>query len=262
MAATADREYGCINPDDFIDILAGGADTLFKGAVISAGTDGYAKVAANAADEVPLGLCKKQVVAAGSHAEHVEIDVGVLAVAKKAQHTTTVAPGDGGESNINYNSKYFVIYNGTTGYYCWFDVNSGGSDPEVAGLTGCEIDIGTADDAATVGGKIATAIQAIGGGAGGTVFTASGTTTVTILAVNRGANTASNAGNITCVTLVNAYYGTAVQSDVGLLFYTTSDDGVVPEAQNGDSTVALGLCIGLVGRDNELWIDTRKKLLQ
>ena len=85
MELTADREYGCINPDDFIPGLAGAADTLYKGGIMSIGADGYIKVASDTAAEVPMGLLRKQVVAAGAHAEAVEIDVGVLAIEKKCK---------------------------------------------------------------------------------------------------------------------------------------------------------------------------------
>jgi hypothetical protein len=260
MALTADREYGCTTPDEFLsDIAAGAADTLYKGAIVSIGTDGLLKVPDAVSAEVPIGLMKQQVVAAGLNAEYPEIDTGILAVEKKAQQTTTVAPGTGGVLNVNYKGKYFQIFDGTTPYCCWFNVGTADTDPTIADPTlgtSVEIAIATGDNAAAVGTAIAAAIDGIGGGGGGTVFGATGTTTVTIVNVNRGKNTIANTGDCTCITLVNTINGTVGQADVGTLVYAIADDGVVPAAQNGSADVALGLCVGLVGSNNELWIDT------
>jgi len=262
MALTADRNYMCINPAPRIKGTAGGADTLYKGGIMAIGTDGYIAVPAASAGVVPIGLCVKQVVAAGAHAEDVDIEVGVLAVEKKSQQKTTVVPGDGGTLNVNYTNKYFQIFDDTTAYCVWVEVGSGGTDPTIlAPALGVseKVTIGTGDNAGTVGGKIAAVINAIGGA--GVVFGATGTTTVTIVNVHRGANTASAAGNMTCVTVATTVSGTVKQADVGVLFYAIADDGVVLTAAKGSANVAFGLCVGLVGSNNELWIDTRKKAL-
>ena len=255
MALTADLEYQTKNPTSIYEILAGAADTLYKGAIVSVGTDGYIKVAADVADELPLGMCKEQVVAAGSHAEEVEIEMGRFRMAKKSQHQTTVlCTDDSGNSNANYNSKYFLIYNGSTKYYVWFDVNSGGTDPEVSGGTGIEVDIGTTDDDEAVAAALQAAIDAEDD------FTATvSTATVTIVAATRGYTMPSANGDLGAViTLTNALYSGAVQSDIGELFYAIADDGVVYSTEKSNANHALGMCIGIDGND-WLWIDTRIK---
>jgi len=115
MALTADRDIESVGPTEVLSILAGAADTLYKGAIVMIETDGYIEVPSGAAATVNLGICKKQVVAAGSHAESVEVemgrfwlahtgaaqtDVGTLAwctddetLAHAAQNTTDVALG-------------------------------------------------------------------------------------------------------------------------------------------------------------------------
>ena len=76
MALTADRDIETVNPTEIIGILAGAADTVYKGSIIKIETDGYAEVADGAAASVNMGLAKKQVVCAGSHAETIEIELG------------------------------------------------------------------------------------------------------------------------------------------------------------------------------------------
>jgi hypothetical protein len=260
MALTEDREYGCTTPDDFIEGVAGAADTLYKGAIVSFGTDGLIKVAAAVSGEVPMGLMRKQVVAAGANAEKCEIDTGNLAVVKRNQHTTTVLCNAGGASNVNYADKYFTIYNGSTKYCVWFNVDSAGTDPTVADPTlgtAVEIAVATGDSVNTIAETIAHALDALGGA--NTTFDADhSTATVTVLAATRGASGTSVAGDAV-VTVTNTVYGTARQTDAGVLFYAIADDGVVEAAQNGSADVALGRCLGLVGANNELWIDTFDK---
>lgn len=91
MALTADLNVDFTVVDRVITVKAGAADTLYKGAILNIGTDGYAKVAADVAAEYPAGINKKQVVAAGSNAEDVEILVGCAWLAH-----TGAAAGDVG----------------------------------------------------------------------------------------------------------------------------------------------------------------------
>lgn len=37
------------------------------------------------------------------------------------------------------NNRYFIMHGPTTSYYIWFNVNSGGVDPEVENMTGIEV---------------------------------------------------------------------------------------------------------------------------
>lgn len=78
MALTADREIETVGDTEVLAILAGAADTLYKGALLMVGTDGYVAVPTGAALTLNVGVCKKQVVAAGAHAETVEILTGRL----------------------------------------------------------------------------------------------------------------------------------------------------------------------------------------
>lgn len=74
------------------------------------------------------------------------------------------------------NSKYFLLNsaNAGTGYYVWFNVNSAGVDPMIAGRTGVPVALATNDSAATVGTALTAAIDGLAN------FIATGTTTVTV----------------------------------------------------------------------------------
>jgi len=76
MALAADLEVESVAPTEMLAILAGGADTLYKGAIVMIETDGYIEVPSGAALTVNLGICKKRVVAVGGHAETVEVEMG------------------------------------------------------------------------------------------------------------------------------------------------------------------------------------------
>ncbi len=60
------------------------------------------------------------------------------------------------------NNTYFLI-NGANGtnWYIWFNVNSAGVDPAIAGRTGIEVDLATAATATTVGAGIRTALASV-----------------------------------------------------------------------------------------------------
>lgn len=49
------------------------------------------------------------------------------------------------------------------GYYVWFDLDGGSTDPAVAGRTGIEVDVITGDTAADVATKLSAALEADGG---------------------------------------------------------------------------------------------------
>ncbi len=90
MALSADLDYETQAPNRVQTVKAGAADTLYKGAIINIGTDGLAKVAADVSNEVPLGVNRKQVVAAGSNAEDVTIDTGPIWLAHSGAAATDV----------------------------------------------------------------------------------------------------------------------------------------------------------------------------
>ncbi len=73
--------------------------------------------------------------------------------------TTIVASPDVAGS---LNNTYFLFSSSTTAYYVWFNVNSAGTNPSLAGRTGIEIDIATGATAATIGGLLRTAMAVTG----------------------------------------------------------------------------------------------------
>lgn len=77
------------------------------------------------------------------------------------------------------NSKYFLLnsFNNANKYYVWFNINSAGVDPAIAGRTGVPITGATNATAATLGTAVASAVAAL---AATNDFTTSGTSTVTI----------------------------------------------------------------------------------
>ena len=90
MALTADVEYYTkAGTTETLNIKGGAADTLYKGAMVNIGTDGYLKVAADVASEFPLGVVKKQVVEDGTHLD-VEVETGVIRIAHSGAAQTDV----------------------------------------------------------------------------------------------------------------------------------------------------------------------------
>jgi phage tail sheath gpL-like len=58
------------------------------------------------------------------------------------------------------NNKYWLLSSPTTDYYIWYNVNSGGTDPTIAGKTGIEVAVATDADADTVAAATQVAIDA------------------------------------------------------------------------------------------------------
>ena len=258
MALTDDREYGCQNPDEFLDILAGAADTLYKGAIVSVGANGFIKVPGDVAVEQPIGVMRKRVVAAGANAEHCIIDVGRLRLKKVTQHVCTVLCTDqDGGGNAAYANKYFFLYDGNNKHYVWFNVAAGGVDPAPAGGgTGIEVAIGAADHDTVVADKLAAVLDAL-------EWTAPnpGAATVTITADFRGYSLPTANGNLgAVVTITNTILSGAQQADVGILFRSKEDDGVCYQSEAATATMQIGRCVGLcqgAWAGDYLIIDTR-----
>ena len=76
LALSADLDVEEVPPLEVLNVLAGTADTLYKGAIVHVGTDGFIAVAADTTACFAVGIMKKQVVAAGSNAEACEILTG------------------------------------------------------------------------------------------------------------------------------------------------------------------------------------------
>lgn len=68
------------------------------------------------------------------------------------------------DSSADLNNKYFFIYNAAgTKFHVWFDVASGGSDPDPGGSTGIEVDISSGATAGAVATAVEAAIEAATG---------------------------------------------------------------------------------------------------
>ncbi len=116
------------------------------------------------------------------------------------------------DSSGSRNNTYFVFYTAGNlrGYYVWFNINSAGTDPAVAGLTGIEVAGATDASATTLGGAARTAIAA--SSAASYVAISGGTSHVIISQLNPGTLTAvangaggSSAGASFSVTAAGSY---------------------------------------------------------
>lgn len=123
------------------------------------------------------------------------------------------------------NNTYFVFYTAGNlrGYYVWFNINSAGTDPAVAGLTGIEVDGATGATASTLGGAARTAIAASSAAAYVTI--SGGTSHVIISQLNPGTLTAvangaggSSAGATFSVTSTGSY-GVPAMSGLNVVIY-------------------------------------------
>jgi hypothetical protein len=264
MALTADQPYKTTGPTEITEILAGAADTLYQGAIVSIGADGFIKVPGDVASEVPLGMCVAQVIAAGANAETVKIETGRLLCFKRTQHVVRIhCEDDDAAGNAKYDGAYFIIYDGKTGYGVWFGIGATAVPAAIAaaGLTAVKVTITALLHDAQIAALIETALEAVGAG-GGAVFDVSTATHVCTVTVQRRSYTklASGATAETNVALevTNTRLSGAQQADIGLLFKAKVDDGVVYAAEAATADIYLGECVGTEGEDY-LWIDTRRK---
>jgi len=265
MSLTADKEYNTMGHVERLHMKGGDADTLYKGAILNIDADGYMEVPTDAASVIPFGVCVKQVVEDGTHLD-VEVERGIIGVAKRTQQVTTVTIVDGGTLNADLDGEYFDIYNGTDGYRVWFDVNSGGNEPDDGGLTLVEIDVTTGNTEAEIAALLETAIDALTG-----VFTSTASdTAIAITSATKGYSTAPAKSSTLAdgtATLVETYIARAVQSDIGEIFFAIADDGVVYSTGKSTADMPAGLCVGfescgVLGKDADiLYIDFRRKAL-
>lgn len=72
------------------------------------------------------------------------------------QTVTVVADVSG-----SLNSKYFLLSSPTVNYYVWFNINSAGVDPALAGKTGIEVAAATSASANTIAVAMASAIDGL-----------------------------------------------------------------------------------------------------
>jgi len=265
MALTADKNYKTMGNTERIHMKGGDADTLYQGAILNIDADGYMEVPSDAASVIPFGVCVKQVVEDGTHLD-VEVERGIIGVPKRTQQVTTVTFVDGGTNNADLDGEYFDIYNGTDGYRVWFDVASGGNEPDDGGLTLVEVDITTDTTEANIAAAAEVAIDALSG-----IFTS--TDTDTALAITSATQGYSQAPSKSATlldataTLVETYIARAVQSDIGEIFFAIADDGVVYSTGKSTADMPAGLCVGFdsvapnQGDADILFIDFRRKAL-
>lgn len=109
-------------------------------------------------------------------------------VAREVQDVTCAADTAGSRNNT-----YWTFYTAgdINGYYVWYNINSAGVDPAVAGLTGIEVAGATGATASTLAGATRTAIAA---SAAGSYVVVSGATSHVIL-TNRTPGTTTAAAN-------------------------------------------------------------------
>ena len=135
--------------------------------------------------------------------------------ATEVQNITCAADTAGSRNNT-----YFTFYSSgnVAGFYVWFNINSAGTDPAVAGLTGIEVDGATGATASTLGGAVRTAIAANASAA--SYFAVSGATTHVILtnktpgsctAAANGAGGASAGASFSITTTGSYGYGSGLQ---------------------------------------------------
>ena len=120
------------------------------------------------------------------------------------------------------NNKYFTFYagNNSTGYYGWYNVASGGTDPAIIGLTAVPIAINAADSSYSIATSTANAVGALS-----SMTASASTNVVTITAKTQGETTQPSVG-----TTPFALH----QITDGVI----ADPVVVKDIPCGDSTVA------------------------
>jgi hypothetical protein len=116
-----------------------------------------------------------------------------------AERTTILCVADTAGS---LNNKYFTINSPTVAYYVWFNVNSAGVDPAIAGKVAIPVAIATG----ATNAQVATAVAAALDGLNAFVATADTATVTSTNAVKGVATNATdgNAGVTTTVTIAGA----------------------------------------------------------
>ena len=132
-----------------------------------------------------------------------------------AQVTTILTSAD---TSVSLNNKYFLISSPTVDYYVWYNVDTLGVDPAVAGRTGIEVAILSTDDEDAV----AIATKAIVEAVGGSEYQ------YEIGYILAGVFTVGVVNNV--LTITNISRGSAVDSEAGDSGFTvtTTQQGVDP----------------------------------
>lgn len=74
---------------------------------------------------------------------------------------TITQEAEGVDAGFDLNDKYFLINSPSASYYVWFNVGSAGTDPEIAGKFGVEVELTAGDAAADVAAALAAALDAL-----------------------------------------------------------------------------------------------------
>ena len=93
MALSANNEYETMGNTEILHMKVIDAETLYKGAIVNIGTDGYVEMAADVANEVPLGVVKEQVDNSGGGGTtvlDVEVETGIIKLAHSGAAQTDV----------------------------------------------------------------------------------------------------------------------------------------------------------------------------
>lgn len=140
------------------------------------------------------------------------------------QNISTVADGSGGGAAGTLNNCFFKVFSAGNlqGFYVWYNINSAGTDPAVAGLTGIQVAAATSATANTIAANTRAAILA--NTAAASYFAVSGATNHVILSnIQVGActaftdSTSSTATNFTSATSTTGTYGTPAQSGLDVV---------------------------------------------
>lgn len=139
--------------------------------------------------------------------------------------TVTVA----GDTSGSLNSTYWTFFDAGNahGYYVWYNINSAGVDPAVAGKTGIQVAAATSANATAIGLATRTAIAAVSGIA----VTVSGATSAVIL---------TNTFPGSCTAAVDGAAPTSFTFSVGTAgtFGTPAISGLVVQLKKNSTIIA------------------------
>lgn len=154
----------------------------------------------------------------------------------KTQTVVTVADSSG-----SLNNTYWEYHNAgdTTGYYVWYNVNSAGTDPAIAGLTGTQVALATSDANTVVATKTAAAINAVTGnstGGNGTVTATVSGHTITLADTQPGTSTSAVDTGTTGFTFAVTAAGSYGALQSGLRLQILNNGTVVQTVGNPTQT--------------------------
>lgn len=165
--ADLDAKYATIYDD------VGSVGILFR---LDGGSTGTSGAARDITVDIATGdsatvLAQKTASTLNSDSKFSGSDLSGLAIIQSSTigNKTDATAGDSGvgvsiqDGVANLNNQYALLYSATdkTEYYIWFDFNSTGTDPAIAGKTGIEIDFTIADSYEDLMSRISTVVGAL-----------------------------------------------------------------------------------------------------